>query len=454
MTELEKFNHLGISLPEAINSYKFYGDFDGEIRAIDAYLNRDDIPEALKVRLRLEKTIARGMKHEYTVTEQEALEELSKRFEGFTREKLCRMMDSGILEWRFIMGEKRLSNFYLSSLSGKLKELFCSKIEKPTDNPTEKVKLIRAAIDEMREKGYAKRRVRIRQELRIVKGSERVGEMIKVHLPFPLECEEQTDISLIACSHPCRVGGEGQRTVYIETALKADEIFFVEYEYTICMKYKKLDFNTKSFVKPDFMTDEQPPHIVFTPLIRETAKEIVKEEKDPLKKAKLIYDYVTKNLRYSYMREYLLIENIPEFALTATVGDCGVMALLFITLCRAVGVPAGWQSGLSVTPLRVGSHDWAKFYIEPYGMLHADLSSGEDAWEKGDMKRHEFFFGNVDPFRMIANNELQTEFDPPKAHCRIDPYDNQSGEAEYADRGLTDPETRTAKILLGFDKID
>ena len=35
-------------------------------------------------------------------------------------------------------------------------------------------------------------------------------------------------------------------------------------------------------------------------------------------------------------------------------GDCGVFALLFITLCRIAGIPARWQSGLAVRPGRVG----------------------------------------------------------------------------------------------------
>ena len=46
-------------------------------------------------------------------------------------------------------------------------------------------------------------------------------------------------------------------------------------------------------------------------------------------------------------------------------GDCGIMALTFITLCRLVGIPARWQSGLSVSPTGVGCHDWAMFYIAP-----------------------------------------------------------------------------------------
>ncbi len=453
MTELQKFEYLGVALPESVLSYKYYGDFDGEIRAIDAYLERPDIPAALRTRLEVERIIANGMKREYSVKPEDAFCELSARFSNFSEEQMQRMMDSRMLEWRFVKGEKRLSNDYLSSLSRKQKELFDKKFEKPTDSPSEKVKLIRAVIAEMKEKGYASRRIRICQGLRIKKEYERIGERVRVHLPFPIECPEQSDIKLLDCSHPHYISEGPQRTVYIETNLCEDEEFFVDYEYTIKLPYVSFDYSKPTTIPEGTEISEEAPHIVFTPLIRETAREICDGETDPLRKAKRIYDFVTGYLRYSYMREYLLIENIPEFALTSTVGDCGVMALLFITLCRAEGIPAFWQSGQSVTPLRVGSHDWATFYIEPYGMLHADLSSGEDAAEKNDPERREFYFGNVCPFRMIANNAFMKEFDPPKKHVRIDPYDNQSGEVEYSDRGLRSGEISTWKKLVSFETL-
>ena len=43
---------------------------------------------------------------------------------------------------------------------------------------------------------------------------------------------------------------------------------------------------------------------------------------------------------YSFVRNYYTIPNIPEYAASGGKGDCGVQALLFITLCRCVGIPA------------------------------------------------------------------------------------------------------------------
>jgi len=456
MTALEKFNYLGVPLPETVNSYKYFGDFDAEIRAIDAYLRREGIPEALKIRLEIEKIIANGMKNEFSVTEEDAFSWFFENYENFGRDTFNEMMDNGMLEWRYVKGVRHLSDSFRSSVSRKQSELYASRKDKSPYTPSEKVKLIHEAIDEMKVQGFCKRRIRIRQELRVKKEAERVGEKIRVHLPFPAECEEQSDIVLVSSSHPCSKGDKGQSCIFIETELKENELFYVEYEYTLCVKYKKLDYSAVSEKQPEYvegMSGEIAPHIVFTPFIKETVKEICGDEPNPLRRARLIYDFVTHYLRYSYMREYLTFENIPEFALTSTVGDCGVMALLFITLCRASGIPAGWQSGLSVLPFRAGSHDWATFYIEPFGKLYADLSGGEDADEKQDRVRHDHYFGNLDPFRMIANNAFQAELDPPRKFCRTDPYDNQSGEAEYEDKGLTCTEMYRAKILKKYEKL-
>ena len=81
------------------------------------------------------------------------------------------------------------------------------------------------------------------------------------------------------------------------------------------------------------------------------------QETNPLIKARKIYDYVTTVPTYSFMPPYFCVEDLPGFMATRLKGDCGVFSLLFITLCRAAGVPARWQSGLYTTPMEIGCHD-------------------------------------------------------------------------------------------------
>jgi len=153
------------------------------------------------------------------------------------------------------------------------------------------------------------------------------------------------------------------------------------------------------------------------------------------------------------MRDYASLTNIPEFAAYNLKGDCGVQALLFITLCRIVGIPSRWQSGLVCNPYRLGAHDWAEFYIEPYGWLYADLSFGGMSLRLGELDLWNYYFGNIDPFRIVFNSNIQENFDVPKKFLRNDPYDNQHGEMEYADRGIYPDEYDIISEIIEINKI-
>ncbi|MFA6688263.1 MAG: transglutaminase-like domain-containing protein, partial [Sphaerochaetaceae bacterium] len=195
-------------------------------------------------------------------------------------------------------------------------------------------------------------------------------------------------------------------------------------------------------------------HIVFTPYLRALAAEIVGDETNPLVKARRIYDFITTNVMYSYVRRYDTIDDLSEYAAVNLKGDCGIQALLFITLCRICGIPARWQSGLYVTPEEIGCHDWAEFFIAPYGWLFCDCSFGGGAWRGGKTDRWNHYFGNLDVLRLPASGAIQTPFDPPKRHWRGDPIDNQRGEMEYEDAGLSHSQIDFLHRTISFEWMD
>jgi transglutaminase-like putative cysteine protease len=156
---------------------------------------------------------------------------------------------------------------------------------------------------------------------------------------------------------------------------------------------------------------------------------------------------------YSFVRPYFTIPAIPTYAVTGLKGDCGIHALTFITLCRALGIPARWQAGLYVNPRSIGNHDWAQFYVAPYGWLYADCSFGGAAWRAGAEERWDFYFGNLEPFRMPSNSDFQFEFNPAKKFLRCDPYDNQNGEVEYEHRGLGRSEYTTTHDVVSIEEL-
>ena len=104
-------------------------------------------------------------------------------------------------------------------------------------------------------------------------------------------------------------------------------------------------------------------------------------------------------------------------------------------------------------PDYVGNHDWARFYVEPYGWLYVDGSFGGSAYRAGDLDRWNFYFGNLEPWRLVCNSRLQELFDPPKRFLRTDPYDNQGVEAEYADRPLARSEMNVKREILSYEEL-
>ena len=260
-----------------------------------------------------------------------------------------------------------------------------------------------------------------------------------------------------------------QRTICFCGIYRRGFRFQIEYEYQVDMPYVDLtneeaagSIKKKNAAlweireeedRPVHYLGEQLPHLRFTPYLKALAAEITGEEKAPFKKAKKIYDYITSHMMYSFVREYFTITELTDYAASSWKGDCGIQALLFILLCRISGIPARWQSGLYTRPGDVGSHDWAMFYVEPYGWLFADCSFGGSAGRMGDEERREFYFGNLDPYRMPSCCQFQADFCPPFHGMRIDPYDNQTGEAEYADRSLGADEIETVHEVISSSNL-
>ncbi|GAB1432881.1 transglutaminase domain-containing protein [Spirochaetota bacterium] len=174
---------------------------------------------------------------------------------------------------------------------------------------------------------------------------------------------------------------------------------------------------------------EEAPHIVFSQALRSLAAEITASETNPYLKAKRIFYWFNEKVTYTAAPEYSTIPAISEYCLARRRGDCGIQSLLFIALCRASGIPARWQSGWTLAPGKINLHDWAMFYVEPYGWLHADPSRGLGASDDTDLRW--FYFGNIDAYRMVVNEGYGAALEPAKKHLRSETVDFQRGEAEW-----------------------
>ncbi len=162
-------------------------------------------------------------------------------------------------------------------------------------------------------------------------------------------------------------------------------------------------------------------NITITPEMEKRAKEIVGSEANPYRAARLIYDYILKNLPYSYVPHLTVASlKLPEavYAHEFGYGDCGTQSMYFAALCRAVGIPARSTGGYQLIPGCSGQHFWAEFYLPNYGWIPVDPTIADTAdWAAGlseeDRARYrDFCFGSQDPYRYIIQRDVDIPLFP------------------------------------------
>lgn len=446
--------NLSVDLPEDILKRKWHGDFEGADRLIGLWLEKD-IPARLRAKLELEREILKRLPLEYPYSYMEAFGKLRELVPDLAEEEFRDLQDRGRIDWIYVDGEERFFHRFAETLlkvNPGIKERAdraqadresAENIPGERKQPpvSQEKQALLDVIRQIKEQGEAECSFRIRASLHIKEESFRKGR-VKVHIPVPADSEQLRDIRILAASsgqYELAPPSSPQRAICFQEDMRENHEFWVEYSYVNRVDYVEMKRSEVQPVNPaEFAEDlkEQLPHIRFTPYMQALAEKLTEGLGNPLEKAQSIYDYITTHVEYSFVRNYFTIENLAEYAAIGGKGDCGIQALMFITLCRIAGVPARWQSGLYTTPFSAGCHDWAQVYIAPYGWRYVDCSFGGSAFREGDEERRKFYFGNLDPFRMVANSRFQQEFDVRKSFLRADPYDNQRGEAEYEDRGL------------------
>ena len=457
----QDLSFMKVPLPEDVLKLKIYGDYAGAQKMIRYFLEEKDIPQALRKRLEIEQEVIGVMGgNEYPFTYDEALEIMTSHLRDFKEEELQYLKEIGAADWIYIDGEVHFQRLFYDNLTQTRPDLAARVIVQNEELEKEnamKQKLLNGNVHYMKEHGGRTVHTRIRATIKAKKEFEEVGRKVSVHLPIPKVYEQVSNVQIHAANPEITfIAPEdaAQRTVYFETELQPNQEFMVEYSFDYHINYVELDPKRVAGEQPDFCLEEQSPHIMFTPYLRELRDELAGDETNPVILARRFYDFVTTKVMYSFVREYFTIECIPEYCAVNLKGDCGVQALLFITLCRMSGIPARWQSGLYATDYYTGCHDWAQFYVAPYGWVFADLSFGGSAWRAGEIERWNYYFGNLDVFRMPANSEIQKAFVPEKKWLRIDPIDNQRGEFEYEDHGLRFSQVEVSQKLISMEDIE
>jgi transglutaminase-like putative cysteine protease len=135
-------------------------------------------------------------------------------------------------------------------------------------------------------------------------------------------------------------------------------------------------------------------------LIGELSQQVTAGIDDPLAKARAVYDYVVRTMRYDKSGQGWG-RGDAVFACTVRRGNCTDFHSLFIGMMRAAGIPARFEIGFSLPPDQTageipGYHCWAQFYLPGVGWIPVDAS---EAWKHPQLR--EYYFGAHDPHRVL-----------------------------------------------------
>jgi len=295
------------------------------------------------------------------------------------------------------------------------------------------------------------RTFQIKSSLSIPRDKFPTAGTLRVWVPLPILTGPQTNIRTIALQpsvwapFPPKNDGE-LGLVYVEIPLdrlKSDLAISAQYSLTHSEQRFVVDsarvgpYDKDSNLYRTYTASRG--NITITDAIRKKAREIIGEAQNPYLAAQKIYNYVLNNIKYSHMPHISLgARGRPEsvYVHQHGFGDCGAQSVYFSALCRAVGIPARTTGGWQLIPGVEGPHFWAEFYLANYGWLPVDTSIAQIArylpeltGEQRDRFQN-FFFGNMDPFRLVIQKDVDIPLTPPPAVSPLVPMALQVTEAQ------------------------
>lgn len=356
---MQDLKYQAVGLPDEVRMYHYAGDFAGELSCIDRWLARQ-VPDCLRKRLELQKLFAAQLLDDYPLGDDDMVAGLKERFPAADLSTLEALIAKGNVDYILRSGRRCYQQQALSNML-MIHGDFLMSLADPTFRAPDRSREGLETIHRMQAAGGCAYRYEVEEQIRLVPHAERPGEMLRLWFPFPVACATQpeSEIHLLGSSHPVRLTGTVHRTAFMEVPCEPGATYSVRFSFVNRAKYTDLSHHTPTGIPagegltPEELerwTGEQYPHIRFTPLIDGLAEEIRGSETDPLRLARRVYDWICAHVQYSYVRDYLLIDNIPEFVLTNGYGDCGTMALAFITLCRRLGIPPSGSPAVPAHP--------------------------------------------------------------------------------------------------------
>jgi DNA-binding beta-propeller fold protein YncE len=160
---------------------------------------------------------------------------------------------------------------------------------------------------------------------------------------------------------------------------------------TVSMKAKAKLYQTRYFVFPEkvgkledipksikekYLVDDTK-YSINDPIIQNAVKKAVGDEKNPYWIARKIFSYVIDNMEYERSGGW----NIAPTVLARGNGSCSEYSFVYIAMCRAAGLPAGYVGSVAIRGDDASwddvFHRWVEVYLPNYGWIPVDPSGGD-----------------------------------------------------------------------------
>lgn len=167
---------------------------------------------------------------------------------------------------------------------------------------------------------------------------------------------------------------------YVIPKIDSGQTITIEHQYTFrnyAIEHELHTFYGTTMIESKYLHEEEGIESN-SEIISNLAREITDGEHHPLEKSKKIYEYVNSTLKYE------LEKDSPKSALEAIrrgSASCEGFSLLYIALCRSVGIPARFVFGYRFKPEEISSnqtsleslgHAWTEVNLPGLGWITVD----------------------------------------------------------------------------------
>ncbi|MCX6640620.1 MAG: transglutaminase [bacterium] len=115
------------------------------------------------------------------------------------------------------------------------------------------------------------------------------------------------------------------------------------------------------------------------PIIQKAVKQAVGDEKNPYWIMRKIFRYINERMEYQLSGGW----NTAPTVLDRGNGSCSEYTFVFLSMCRAAGLPARYAGAITVrgddASIDDVFHRWAEVYLPNYGWIPVDPSGGDQA---------------------------------------------------------------------------